>query len=747
MLGKLNSYRVEQQNIILSFENGNARIEIVTESILRLIREAQNEEHISRAIEGDKSRKVTFTVAENKEGILLQTECLKVQISHDFLVDVYDKEGNLISQSYRGERITRRQSNESWKEFVAQEGHTVDEHSGEDYKIQVVRCLNKNDCIYGLGDKTGYLNKRHYEYEMWNSDIPDPHEDNFKALYKSIPFFIVLGENCVYGIFFDNHHKTYFDMGKENEDYYVFGSDEGILDYYFISGNTMQDVVTQYTYLTGRMPLPQMWTLGYHQSRWGYESEKEVRSIAENMKKYEIPCDCIHLDIDYMDNFKVFTWKKDSYEDSDQMIQDLKNMGIKVVTIIDPGVKVEKGYSVYEEGMDNKYFVTTPEGETYVNAVWPGDSVFPDFGKPEVRRWWGDKTRFLLEKGVAGIWNDMNEPASFHGPLPKDIIFTDETRKTTHAEMHNLYGHNMAKATYEGIKRNSGKRPFVITRACYSGSQKYTSGWTGDNHSLWSHLHMAIVQMCNMGLSGFPFIGTDVGGFGSDTTPELLARWVQVGCFSPLFRNHCAKGCFHQEPWCFGEEVLNIYRKYVNLRYELLPYIYDLFRVSENTGLPIIRPLVLHYEKDENVKNLNDEFLLGENLLIAPVVEQGARSRMVYLPEGLWLDYWTKEKISGGRYIIKEAPLDICPMYVKAGTILPKYPVRSSIGADKDDTLILEIYPGEGSYVHYQDNGVDFAYKNGEYNEYEFTSKNGKLTTRMLKEAYPKYKNIVEQYV
>ena len=338
----------------------------------------------------------------------------------------------------------------------------------------------------------------------------------------------------------------------------------------------------------------------------------------------------------------------------------------------------------------------------------------------------------------------MNEPASFEGQLPDDVVFSDGVKKANHAKVHNIYGHMMAKATYEGLKRLDGRRPYVITRACYAGSQKYSTAWTGDNHSIWAHLKMAVPQLCNLGLSGMSFIGTDIGGFGSDATKELLCRWVQVGCFSPLFRNHASKGSRFQEPWQFDEETLDINRKYIKLRYRLLPYFYDLFYQSEREGLPIVRPLIMHYEQDEVAKNMNEEFLVGENLLVAPVLDQGQTCKMVYLPEGNWYDYWTKELVEGGRYILRDAPLDVCPVYVKAGTILPNYTEQSYVGEKEQDTLILDVYPGEGSYTHYQDNGEDFAYQAGEYNEFQITiDRNNTCTINLVQEGYEKvYKMI-----
>ena len=452
----------------------------------------------------------------------------------------------------------------------------------------------------------------------------------------------------------------------------------------------------------------------------------------------------IPICIDYMDGYRVFTWNEKDYGDPAGTIQELADEGFKAVCIIDPGVKLDPGYEKYDEGIAGDYFVKTPEGEVYVNAVWPGDSVYPDFGQPKVRKWWAENQKFLTDIGVAGVWNDMNEPASFHGELPSDVVFTDEDQKSTHAAMHNVYGHLMSKATYEGLKEQTGKRPFVITRACYAGSQKYTTVWTGDNQSLWSHLQMAVPQLCNLGLSGLAFAGTDVGGFGADCTAELLCRWVQVGAFSPLFRNHSSNGSIYQEPWQFGEKTVNIYRKFVELRYRLLPYLYDLFAECEKTGLPIMRPLVLHYEKDENTWNLNDEFLVGEHLLVAPVLEQGQTKKMVYLPEGIWYDFNTGKRYEGKQYYLVDAPLDTCPMFAKAGSMIPTYEVMQYVGEKPYDTLNMLVFPGEGTYVHYQDNGSDFAYQDDAYNEYAFTQQeNGEVTMKMGKEGYEKpYKKI-----
>lgn len=737
---RTNELTITGQNRILA-------VKAYTDHIVRVceVRNGRKPRSLAVELSYEEQERIAQTVVscqQRGENFILETKGISLQVNKTGNLSFYhmsDKER--LTTFCEGEKKERNTLSEEEKAFIGMEGHETSVQMQN--HINLYMTLDAKDCIYGLGDKTGVLNKREYEYEMWNSDIPAPHEDNFKALYKSVPFMIVLKEHGVYGVFFDNHGKSSFDLGKEDEKYMIYRAEDGDLDYYFITGQNIAEVIKGYTFLTGRVPIPMRWTLGYHQSRWSYKTEKEIRELADNIRRYDIPCDCIHLDIDYMDGYRVFTWNQQNFEDPVKLITDLREEGFQTVTIIDPGVKQDKGYDIYDEGIANDYFAKDTQGDVYVNAVWPGDAVFPDFGRKEVRDWWGQKHQFLLDKGIMGVWNDMNEPASFNGPLPDDVVFYEEETPSDHKWMHNVYGHNMSKATYLGLKRLSNMRPFVITRACYSGTQKYATVWTGDNNSLWTHLRMAIPQLCNLGMSGYAFAGTDVGGFGADVTGELLVRWYQVGCFSTLFRNHSALGSRRQEPWLFGKEKLDIIRRYVKLRYELIPYFYDLFYEHQSTGLPVMRPLVLEYEKDEVTHNLNDEFMIGSNILVSPVVEQGMTKKLVYLPAGEWFDYWTKEKIDGGRYIIRDAPLDICPVYIKAGTILPKYPVNSYIGTGEQKKLILEVYAGEGEYLHYQDDGMDFAYEQGAYNLYHFTHKgNGKVETSMIHEGYPAYESI-----
>ncbi len=752
--GTLTAFRQDGQIIHLSFEGKKARVEIITPKIVNIFCGFESEDHRSKAIEGSKAVPVEV-YAEMRDGVLwIDTGDVRLSVSNGFYVDFYDKAGNLVVADYRGKRVPLERVSGAYLELLAAEGHVPPSYEDPSAQRQGegVKAMRGSEHFYGLGDKTGYLDKRRYDYEMWNTDDPKPHVDTFKALYKSIPFFITLTDWHVYGLFLDNPAHSFFNMGQESEEYFYFAAKSGNLDYYYIAGESMPEIVEGYTYLTGRCPLPQKWTLGYHQSRWGYVTQEDVAAVADTLREKDIPCDSIHFDIDYMDGYRVFTWDKEKYHgDPVKFLAELAEKGFKSVAILDPGVKKDPGYLVYDQGLENGYFARTPEGDIYTNAVWPGESVFPDFGKPEVRTWWAGLHAFLVKSGVRGIWNDMNEPASFQGPLPDEVIFTDEAQTTTHDKIHNVYGHLMSKAAYAGMLAHDGRRPFIITRACYAGSQKCTTAWTGDNTSMWGNLQMMIPQLCNMGLSGMPFVGTDIGGFGGDTNGELLVRWVEAACFSPLFRNHSSMGTRFQEPWQFGEEAERIYRKYVKLRYRLIPYLYDLFYEHTVTGAPVLRPLVFHYEKDEYARTCNDEFMVGGRLLVAPVVQQGMTKRLVYLPAGEWYDYWTRERFVGPRWMIRDAPLDVLPLYVKAGSILPMMEDQSYVGERVSDTLLLDVFPGEGSWLHYVDDGESFAYEKGLYQIYQLTVvPDGDVQVKILHDGFNRpYRKIrvIEQYL
>lgn len=615
-------------------------------------------------------------------------------------------------------------------------------------RVRCSKAIGDNEKFYGFGEKTGTLDKEKWDTVNWNTDEPDKHDDTTKCLYSSIPFFIGLRGGRAYGIYFDNTYKTYFNMGKDDPRRYYFAGEGGALSYYFFYGPSLKEVIKGYTDLTGRMKMPPMWALGYQQCRWSYYPETRLLDIAETFRRKDIPCDAIYLDIDYMDGYRVFTWDKEGFPNFQGTMKRLHEQGFNVVTIIDPGVKVDSKYDVYREGIEKGYFCRTPQGEVYIGRVWPMDSVFPDFSREEVRKWWGDLNRRLLDAGVDGIWNDMNEPSVFDTPtktMPEDIIHGNSME---HSEFHNLYGMMMDAGTYGGLKGYK-KRPFLLTRSAFAGIQRYSALWTGDNMSLWEHLRLSIPMNLNLGLSGVGFTGSDVGGFAGCCSGELLARWTQLGVFIPFFRNHSAIKTVSQEPWAFGEEIESICRKYIKLRYRLLPYLYNLFYRCTLDGSPVIRPMVYEFQHDEYVLSLDDQFMFGDSFLIAPVLEEGTDEREVYLPAGSWVDYWTNKVYDGSRTIKVHAPLDVIPVFVKSGAVVPEWTESNYTGQKQNNVLYLNIYPGgESGYEYYEDDGCTFDYEDKRFNltKFAFEEQEDTYTIHVSRE-FQGYKSETREYI
>lgn len=590
----------------------------------------------------------------------------------------------------------------------------------EDHSISFTFRKTSPFHAYGLGETTGFLDKNGEKYVMWNSDVYAPHVPEMESLYQSIPLLIGTDRSRFYGVFVDNPGRTVFDLRSHANEYRITTKTGGF-DCYLFAGPSLKDVLRQYTSLTGRMELPPEWALGYHQSRYSYMSQEEVLEVAERFKQSDIPCDAIYLDIHYMDGYRVFTFDPIRFPNPQHMVEELKKRGIRVVPIVDPGVKKDPTYSVYQEGIAQQHFCCKLEGELFIGDVWPGESAFPDFTDEKTAAWWGEKHQFYTRLGVEGIWNDMNEPAVFNQSktMDLDVVHRNNGNPKTHEEIHNLYGLLMSKATFEGLKQQlNGKRPFVLTRAGYAGIQRYAAVWTGDNRSFWEHMAMAMPMVLNLGLSGVPFAGPDIGGFAHHANGELLARWMQMGVFFPYCRNHSAIDTARQEPWAFGEEVEAICRTFIQLRYRLMPYLYNCFREASESGLPIMRPLLMEYPEDPTVYNLCDQFLVGRDLLVAPIYRPQTEYRSVYLPDGFWYDYWTGERLEGKRHILAHAPLDKIPLYIREGAIIP------TRGDGKDTTLHIEVYAGpkpkDEKYSFYSDDGETLAYQTGAYNALTF---------------------------
>ncbi|HEX8384858.1 MAG TPA: TIM-barrel domain-containing protein, partial [Rubricoccaceae bacterium] len=485
----------------------------------------------------------------------------------------------------------------------------------------------------------------------------------------------------------------------------------------------LQTPLRRYCDLTGHKPMPARWSLGYHQSRWNYHDDNYARWVAHEFRRREIPLDCIHLDIGHMDGYRVFTWDEAAYPDPVALNDDLAALGVRSVVIVDPGVKVDPGYFAYQSGTEAGVFCENPDGAPFTDTVWPGDVHWPDFSKPHARTWWAEQHRRYLDSGVTGFWNDMNEPAILGGrDFPDEVRFAYGDRRagtTDHREGHNAYGLLMAKATYEGLREiRPDERPFLLTRACYSGSQRYAAAWTGDNVSTWEHLVLSLRICQSLSASGLAYCGPDIGGFAGQPTPELFARWMQAGVLYPFMRTHYShEETAEQEPWSFGPEVEDVCRRAITLRYELLPTLYSAFVACTETAEPPMKALFLEHPDDPNTHHGCDtQTYLGPALMAAPVVEEGATARTVYFPDvdGGWTDFWTAEAIAGGATRTVRAPLDTLPLYVRGGHTVALDPPMPHTDAFVPETLRLRTAPGTGSSAFYFDDGISYAYETGD---------------------------------
>ncbi|RBL94084.1 glycoside hydrolase family 31 protein [Chitinophaga flava] len=650
---------------------------------------------------------ITFGIKEWEETFEIYTDVLKVFIARDNLrITITDKDGKVINQDEMGFH---------WQHYLQKGGKIV-------YCSKLVQ---EDECFYGLGDKPTELNLRGKRLENYGTDAYGYQKDT-DPLYRNIPFYYGLHNGIGYGIFFDNTFRTIFDFGKEREDACSFWARGGEMNYYFIYGPELLDVASAYTRITGTPELPPIWTLGYHQCRWSYYPDKRVREIAAEFRNRRIPCDVIYLDIDYMEGFRCFTWSKEYFPDPAGLIRDLAAQGFKIVVIIDPGIKVDPDYTIYQEGIKNNYFCKRADGALMEGDVWPGKCVFPDFTNPEVREWWSSLFKGLAETGVRGVWNDMNEPAVFEmGTFPEDVRHDYDGEEVSHRRAHNVYGHLMSKATAAGMKKYLlPNRPFLITRSCYAGAQRWSSVWTGDNVSSWEHLWLATIQCQRLSVSGISFAGSDIGGFIGEPDGELYTRWIQLASFHPLMRTHSASNetGFNQEPWSFGPEYEKIVTKFISLRYQLLPYMYTTFWQYATNGTPMLRPLAFVAQHDPATHNCSHEFMLGDALLISHVSEEGMKEKNVYLPEGKWYYFWNDKVYTGRQNITVPTPLEEMPLFVKAGAVVPRYPEMQYTHETPVTEMLLHVYYGEGvvKSVLYEDAGDHYGYKNGQYNVINF---------------------------
>ncbi len=704
-LGGVVSVEKHERGIVITSENGSVRLTVIAPDCIQVRFQESGTFGVpfSYAVARVSWPDVKFTLGEGDDAFTLAAPEITCVVDRST--------SRLTFRNAQGNIIARDAEPIRWRE-------------GE---MQLVRELPADEQSYGLAAQPVGLNLRGKRYELWNTD-PVIYSRDRIPIYYTIPFYLGVTSNFAHGLFWDNPSRGWIDIGAEEQDRLMFSGASGELRYYVFSGLDVISVLNRYTELTGRMPLPPMWALGFHLSRWSYTPADKVREIATTLRKRNIPCDAIYLDIDYMDGFRCFTWDREKFPAPAVLLSELADQGFKVVAILDPGIKADPDYKVYESGLREDVFLKLPNGKPFVGPVWAGNSVFPDFTSPKARAWWAAQFDPVIKPGIAGIWNDMNEPTVFSAAggneIPEYVKHDFEGQNLTHLEAHNLYGMLMARASREALeKMKPGKRPFNITRAAHAGAQRYASTWTGDNQATWDHLRLSISMVLNSGLSGLAFNGPDVSGFSGNADAELYTRWIQLGAMLPFFRVHKANDTVPHEPWVYGQPYEDIIRKYINLRYQLLPYLYSLFAQNSQNGWPIIRPLFMADPKDPKLRGVEDMFMVGDSLLVAPVLEKGQTERELYLPRGKWFDYYTNMPIQGGQILTVKTPLDMMPLFARAGQVIPQWPVQQYVGQTPVDELHLKVYAGNGEVTLYEDAGEGMEYQSGGYRWLYFTCK------------------------
>lgn len=588
--------------------------------------------------------------------------------------------------------------------------------------------------FYGTGEVAGPLRRNGWKATLWNSDS-FAYTERTPSIYQSQPFVLgVRADGSAFGVICCSTWRCRVHLSSSGTQitFRVGGTYEGDSTgrrpghrvgirppspaVVVIERSSAAEVVKALAHLTGRMALPPLWALGYHQCRWSYNPDERVLKLARDFREKKMPCDVIWMDIDYMDGFRCFTFDKEQFPDPKGLNQKLHEMGFHTVWMIDPGLKVDPEYGVFAAGLKGDHYIKTPAGENYTGKVWPGECHFPDFTRARTRAWWATLYKDYMATGIDGVWNDMNEPAVFDVPgktMPDDNRHEADAElggPGPHAAYHNIYGLQMVRASREGIQSaNPDKRPFVLTRANFLGGHRYAATWTGDNVSDWTHLRWSISMILNLGLTGQPLAGPDIGGFNGNATPELFARWMGIGSLLPFSRAHSIKESVDHEPWSFGPEVERTCRLALERRYRLLPYLYSLAEEAAQSGLPIARPVFFADPTDPSLRAIDDQFLLGRDLLVRCHVEPGARPAPAARPA---LEGWRPFEPAS------ESDANLPELFARPGAIIPMGPPRQFVGEKPLDPVTLICCPdrdGVAEGVMYEDAGEGYGYRSGEF--------------------------------
>ncbi len=645
--------------------------------------------------------------------------------------------------------------------------------------------MEENDIVYGLGEANRGLNKRGYCYTSDCTDDPNHTEDK-RSLYGAHNFIVVAGRET-FGLFFDYPSEITFDIGYTKTDTLQVSCEDADLNLFVIDGDSPYDIVKQFRGIIGRSYIPPRYAFGFGQSRWGYKTKDDFRRVVDGYRENGVPLDMVYMDIDYMQGFKDFTLNEENFLDFPAFVQEMKDRNIRLIPIIDAGVKVEKGYDIYEEGVQNRYFCQREDGSDFVAAVWPGDTHFPDVLNEEARKWFGDKYRILTDQGIEGFWNDMNEPAIFYSKeglaelkdMLKDFLENEngggitagemaadnrnqgeDSEKTAaegdkkrfagpsvwplmwklgslansredyrrfyhntkdgrvrHDKVHNLFGYYMTRAAGEAFERiDPDKRFLMFSRSSYIGMHRYGGIWTGDNKSWWSHILLNLKMLPSLNMCGFLYTGADLGGFGADTTRDMLLRWLALGVFTPLMRNHAAQGTREQE--CYQFENIEDFRHVIGVRYRLLPYLYSEYMKAALNNDLYFKPLAFVYPEDAMALQVEDQMMLGDEIMIAPVYTQNAKGRYVYLPEEMKFvkflpDGTISEEVLGQGHHYVEIALNEVPLFIRSGKCIPLAESAEYVEAvDMEHMTVLGFAGAE--YMLYEDDGVSRNYRKPE---------------------------------
>jgi alpha-glucosidase len=701
-VGAVISYHKTDHGIEGKTAQGSFAVLVYSEHVVRVqVSRKDRPDNFSYSLVDNSTPKYTdFSVEEIGENrVALKTASLAVEIERTplFRVIFKDAQGKILNEDTPGTGL----------------GTTF---TGE--KVTVYKTLQQGERFVGLGEELGNLDRRGSVVTLWNTD-DYKYDDPRIPMYVSIPFFIGLHHDEMYGIYFDNSYRSVFNFGASNKRFSSYSFDGGDRDEFFIHDVSVGKILEHYTGLTGRMPLPPQWSLGYQQSRCSYSPEATVMFIARTLREKQIPADGIVLDADYLKDYEPFRIDPERFPDMRALAAKLHDMNFELTASVNPGIRIDDTYAAYKSGLEQGVFLKYADGQPYIADIYPNTNRFPDFTDPEARAWWIDNMKVYQDVGINGYWNDMNEPAIDAQAMPDNVVFNFDGRKGTTAEAHNYYGMLMARSSFESFQKYGGnKRPFVLSRSGFAGIQRYAAVWSGDNQAKDEHILLGVLLNNQMGLAGVPFTGPDLGGYIGDGNKELYKRWLEVGVFSPYLRNHREQFGAANEPWAYGEEAEAISKTYIGFRYRMMPYLYSEFRESSETGMPISRCLCIDNPFDEKVfeQKSQYEFLFGDALLVNPMTSK-EKSKSTYLPHGDWYDLFSDEKIQGGRETSAEYPGYRIPIFVKASSILP---LQSKVLSTKDkpsDTLDVHVFFGTNahSFVYYEDDGGTLDYQHGAY--------------------------------